>query len=127
MHPSSVLLFEGVGAAQRALDDFIDATVWVQSDYETAELRGIERDIASGVNGDGAQSVSFWHEWMAQEIPFFERERPWERATAIVAGTSTAVRDPDFVKVARHSAADSDHPERSSRGQVRLDGRFVER
>ena len=82
-----LLVVEGVGAAQRAVSSLLDAVVWVQSDVEEAERRGIARDIAQGVNGDPEQSVAFWHEWMAEELPFLGRERPWERADVVVAGT----------------------------------------
>lgn len=96
---SPVLLLEGVGAAQRALADLIDVAVWIQSDYEAAERLGILRDIASGVNGDEAESIAFWHAWMAKEVPFVNRERPWERADAIVAGASTTPPDANYVNV----------------------------
>ena len=82
----SVLLLEGVGASQRALRELIDVAVWVQSDYATAERLGIARDIASGVNGDDAAAVAFWHAWMAQENPFLAHDRPWTRADLVVAG-----------------------------------------
>ena len=32
--------------------------------------------------------MAFWHEWMAQELDFLAQQRPWERACAVVAGTS---------------------------------------
>ena len=89
----SVLLLEGVGASQRALRELIDVAVWVQSDYATAERLGIARDIASGVNGDDAAAVAFWHAWMAQENPFLERDHPWTRADLVVAGVGVDVLD----------------------------------
>ena len=52
-----------------------------------AERRGIARDVASGVNGDPIAAAAFWHSWMAEELPFLEHQRPWERAAVIVAGT----------------------------------------
>ncbi|GAA1509937.1 hypothetical protein [Kribbella lupini] len=85
---SLLVVVEGVGAGQRALAGLIDVLVWVQSDFAEAERRGIARDIASGVNGDARAATAFWHEWMASEIPFLERDRPWERADFVVAGTS---------------------------------------
>jgi hypothetical protein len=84
----SILLLEGVGAAQRGLIHLIDVAIWVQSDFHIAERLGIARDIASGVNGDETESTAFWHAWMAAEIPFLEQDRPWERVDAIVAGAS---------------------------------------
>lgn len=84
---SPLLVLEGVGAAQLALTDHLDAIVWVQSDGPTAQRLGLARDVASGVNGDEAASAAFWHEWMAHEEPFLADDRPWERADVVVAGT----------------------------------------
>ena len=33
----------------------------------------------------------FWAEWMAEEDPFLEQDRPWERADVIVAGVGATV------------------------------------
>jgi uridine kinase len=82
-----LVIIEGVGAGRRELAHLLDAVVWVQSDYAEAERRGIARDVASGVNGDRVAAASFWHSWMAEELPFLEHQRPWERAAVIVAGT----------------------------------------
>lgn len=83
----TLLVVEGVGASQRDVVDLIDATVWVQSDWAEAERRGIERDVEQGVNGNREETIEFWFEWMAHEVAFFERDRPWERADAVVLGT----------------------------------------
>ena len=61
---------------------------WVQSDMAEAERRGIERD-----GGDTA-AVSFWHLWMAEELSFMARQRPWTRAKVIAAGTPAVSYDP---------------------------------
>lgn len=84
---TEVLLVEGTGAYQRGFDHLYDAVVWVQADFGEAERRGIERDGASGVNGDREQAEAFWHEWMAAEIPYLAEQRAWERADLTVAGT----------------------------------------
>jgi energy-coupling factor transporter ATP-binding protein EcfA2 len=83
-----LVMVEGVGAARRELMALLDVVVWVQSDMVEAERRGIERD-----GGDEA-AVSFWHLWMAEELPFMEEQRPWERAAFIVAGTPLLPHDP---------------------------------
>ena len=83
-----LVIVEGVGAARRELMALLDVVVWVQSDMVEAERRGIERD-----GGDEA-AVSFWHLWMAEELPFMEQQRPWERAAFIVAGTPLLPHDP---------------------------------
>lgn len=84
---ASVLIVEGVGASQRAVTSLIDVSIWVQSDFAEAERRGIERDIASGENGDREQTIAFWHEWMGHELRFLADDRPWERADLIVTST----------------------------------------
>ena len=82
-----LLIVEGVGAGRRELAELLDAVVWVQSDFEVAERRGIARDLGEGVNGDEEETVAFWHEWMAEELVFLAQQRPWERACVVVAGT----------------------------------------
>ncbi|WP_258725644.1 uridine kinase family protein [Cellulomonas sp. NS3] len=83
----ALVVVEGVGASRREWADLVDATVWVQSDLAAAQERGIARDVALGVNGDAQEAVAFWHEWMAEELPFLEQQRPWQRACLVVAGT----------------------------------------
>jgi len=82
-----LVLVEGVGAGRREVAEFLDGVVWVASDLDEAMRRGLDRDVASGVNGDREQATAFWHEWMAQELPFQADQRTWERATLVLAGT----------------------------------------
>ncbi|WP_128772720.1 uridine kinase family protein [Actinomyces oricola] len=81
-----LVVVEGTGASMRAVTDLLDACVWVQTDDQVAEDRGIQRDIAEGVNGGVEDTVAFWHWWMAGERRFFAADRPWERADVIVSG-----------------------------------------
>jgi hypothetical protein len=83
-----LVLVEGIGAARRELMPFIDTVVWMQSDAAEAKRRCIERE-----GGDKA-ATSFWNEWMAQELPFLARQRSWERAAVIVAGTPELPHNP---------------------------------
>ena len=83
-----LLIFEGVGAARRELTDMLDGAVWVQSDIEKSESRGIARD------GDDAEATTFWKKWMAEEFPSLAGQRPWERADFVVSGTSELEHDP---------------------------------
>jgi len=101
--PASVqlLIVEGVGASRTELTDWLDVSCWVQSDFAEAERRGLARDIASGVHGDVDTTIAFWHTWMAEELPFFAHDRPWERADLIVAGTSTTPPPDGTVAVSR--------------------------
>ncbi len=94
------VIIEGVGAGRHDLAPLLDAVVWVQSDFTDARERGIRRDLASGVDGGEVGAVAFWDVWMAEELPFLERDRPWQRATAIVAGGPTIDLGPDEVAVA---------------------------
>lgn len=98
-----LLIIEGVGASRREVTEWLDASCWVQSDFAEAERVGIARDIASGVNGDAEATVAFWHTWMAEELPFFARDRPWERADLILAGTSTEPPPDDMVAVGQQN------------------------
>lgn len=97
---TELLVVEGTGASHREHADLIDATVWVQADFARAEERGIARDVAQGVNGDWAEATAFWHDWMAAELAFFDRQRPWERACVVVNGTPTTPLAPGLVEIA---------------------------
>jgi hypothetical protein len=78
-----LLIVEGVGAARRESTHLIDVTIWVQSDEREAERRSLARVGQPG----GPQTERHYRDWMAEEIPFVARERPWERADLIVCGT----------------------------------------
>ena len=78
---ASWLIIEGVGSARSELGEYLDAIVWVQSDFGLAERRGIARD------GGDQGAIDFWHEWMASETPFLAEHRPWDRADLIVNGS----------------------------------------
>jgi uridine kinase len=84
-----LVIVEGTGASQREVAQLVDAAIWVQADFTEAERRGIERDVAEGINGDREQAIAFWRAWMAAELRFLDEQRPWERADVIVAGTPT--------------------------------------
>jgi len=83
----ALVIIEGVGASRTEAMPWIDSSVWVQSDLDEAERRGIARD------GGTEEARKFWHEWMSQEFAFLQQHRPWERATAIVNGTPTQSYD----------------------------------
>jgi hypothetical protein len=83
-----LVIVEGVGASRRGLTPWIDAAVWVQSDWLEAERRGLVRD------GGDAGAIENWHAWMSEELPFLAADRPWERASIIVCGTPQIDHDP---------------------------------
>ena len=95
-----LVIVEGVGAGRRELSHLLDALVWVQSDAAEAERRGVARDVAAGAHGDLDGASRFWHEWMAQEVPFLAAQRPWQRADVVVRGTTAAAHHPGHVALA---------------------------
>ncbi|MEV6286704.1 hypothetical protein [Kribbella sp. NPDC051770] len=98
---ASLVVVEGVGVGRRDLAGLVDVLVWVQSDLAEAERQGIARDVASGVNGDAEAAAQFWREWMESEVPFLERDKPWERADFVIAGTGGGEAGGGTVHVAR--------------------------
>jgi hypothetical protein len=80
------LVLEGVSASRRELMDLIDMTIWMEIDPHLAEHRGLERD--------GPENRAFWFEWQAEEVPFLNQDRPWERANLIVDGAPNIEHDP---------------------------------
>ena len=95
-----LIVVEGVGANDRDVEGQYDAAVWVQSDGGAARHRGIERDVASGENGDRAQSIAFWEEWDRAERSYLADQRPWERSDLIVLGTPSEPVPPGHAVVA---------------------------
>ena len=89
-----LVVVEGTGAGMRAVTDLIDLHVWVQTDDDVAETRGIVRDTEEGVNGDAEETIAFWHYWMDAERRFFSADRPWQRADVIVSGEALPGLDP---------------------------------
>lgn len=82
-----LLIVEGVGASRTELTPWLDAAIWVDTEPALARERGLARDLAQGVNGSTLEEAArFWDEWMAAELEFLGRDRPWERATAVVNG-----------------------------------------
>jgi hypothetical protein len=81
-----VVWVEGSGSSRQALSDLIDRSIWVQCDNLEARRRLLARD--------GQEEGDLHREWEEQEIPFLLEDRPWERATVIVAGRPTLEHDP---------------------------------
>jgi uridine kinase len=83
------VIIEGVGASRQEIRPWLTASVWIQSDMDEAERRGIARD------GGTEEARSFWMDWMREENAFLERQQPWVYATAIVNGTPWIAYDPE--------------------------------
>jgi hypothetical protein len=87
---AALVVIEGVGASRAELVNLLDTTIWVQADLRDVEIRNAER-VRSGES-----TVSGVREWMAEEFPFLERDRPWKRATYVTAGSSVVGHDPNL-------------------------------
>jgi uridine kinase len=82
---SSLVVVEGVGAARAEAMPFLDAVVYVQVDLAVAAQRNLVK-----VKADEISRTDF-EAWMAEEIPFVAKHRPWERADFVVAGSAVSV------------------------------------
>ena len=51
VQPAPILLVEGVSSTRRELSNWIDYTVWMETDVQLAETRGLERDGPDGREG----------------------------------------------------------------------------
>jgi hypothetical protein len=75
-----LLIVEGVGSGRRSLADHYDAVIWVESPAALTEERNGARVAA------GETTPENYELWMAEENPFVEEQRTWERADLVVAG-----------------------------------------
>lgn len=83
----ATVVLEGVGASW--CPDLVDAVVWVQSDGDEAERRGIARDLVLAQPGTAPEdTVAFWHEWVGHERRHVAAERPWRHADLVVCGSA---------------------------------------
>ncbi|MGC4755007.1 uridine kinase family protein [Micromonospora trifolii] len=80
---------EGTGIIRDELRPWLDASVYIQGDRDEQERLLVARD------GDSAEQQEHVTNWLREELPFMLRERPWSRATLIVAGPSEIDHDPD--------------------------------
>ena len=84
-----VVWVEGTGIIREELVAWFDASVWVQGDLDEQERRLVARD------GDSDEQRRHVAAWLAEELPFMRRERPWEKATVVVDGTTVCSHDPE--------------------------------
>ena len=84
---ADVVWVEGTGIIREELAGWVDASIWVQGDLDEQERRLVARD------GDSAEQRRHVAAWMDEELPFMLRERPWSRATVVVAGTTGLEHD----------------------------------
>ena len=79
VHPTALLVLEGVGSAAAEYDDVVTTRVWVEAPRDLRLARGVERD------GPGLQAR--WEEWQVAESSLLAAQRTRERADVIVDGT----------------------------------------
>jgi hypothetical protein len=84
-----VVWVEGTGVLRQELASWLDASIWVQGDLDEQERRLVSRD------GDSAAQQQHVADWLAEELPFLQRERPWVNATLVVDGTTKLPHDPE--------------------------------
>lgn len=94
-----VVWVEGTGVIRQDLEPWFDATVFIQGDLDEQERRLAARD------GDTPEIREFIQRWLAEEIPFMQRERPWDRASVVIDGTSSLPVEPNQVVVATTRSA----------------------
>lgn len=95
---TDVLLFEGVGSSQVPFTEYLDTSVWVQSDYVVAKQRGLARDIDRDVNGGAEDAEDFWDRWAESENQFLEDDMPWARADFFVEGVASEMASPHTIR-----------------------------
>ena len=78
-----VVVIEGVGAGRASLATHVDAVVWVETPLEETQARDAVRVAAGEIDPES------YERWMAEELPFHETERTWERADVVVDGTQS--------------------------------------
>ncbi|MFI6231991.1 uridine kinase [Micromonospora sp. NPDC050784] len=86
---ADVVWVEGTGIIREELGPWLDASVYIQGDLDEQKRLLVARD------GDSAEQQEHVTNWLREELPFMLRERPWSRATLIVAGTSALDHNPD--------------------------------
>jgi hypothetical protein len=79
---------EGTGVIRTRLLPLLDASVWVQVDAADARERLLARD------GDSPEQRRHVAEWDREERPFLREQRPWARATLVLAGSPVLAHDP---------------------------------
>jgi uridine kinase len=87
---SKALIIEGSGACRKSLRKIATYSVWVDTDVDFAKERGIQRDIAAGVNGGTLESVPEDWDWFDSVInPFLAEQESWKYVNVIVSGTQS--------------------------------------
>ncbi len=86
---AGIVWIEGTGVIRAELSQWLDASIYVQGDLDEQERRLTARD------GDSPEQRAHVADWLREELPFLLSERPWSRATMVVAGTPVLPHDPE--------------------------------
>jgi hypothetical protein len=86
---ADIVWVEGTGIIRAELAPWLDASMWLQGDLDEQERLLAARD------GDSPEQLAHVASWLREELPFLLREKPWERATMIVAGPAWTDHDPE--------------------------------
>ena len=78
IEPGGIVILEGVSASREAFRPYLAYAIWIETPRDVRLRRGLERD--------GAQTLTQWEEWMADEDRYVERERPAEHADLVLPG-----------------------------------------
>ena len=87
---ADVVWIEGTGIIRDVIVDWLDASIWIQGDLAQQERRLAARD------GDTVAQQQHIVNWLAEELPLLLHERPWAKATLVVAGTTQLDHNPDI-------------------------------
>ena len=79
LKPTSILIVEGVGGADRIVDGLASLQIWVEVPQAERLRRGIERD--------GAATEDLWNAWLVEETALHLDQNTRARADLIVDGT----------------------------------------
>jgi hypothetical protein len=91
---AGVVWVEGTGVIRDELAPWLDASIWMQGDL------GEQERLLAARDGDSPEQREHVANWLAEELPLLSRERPWARATMIVAGPPPVGLGPDELLVA---------------------------
>jgi uridine kinase len=94
---AEIVIFEGIGSAQRALAQYLSYTIWIAAPEDLRLTRGMQRDG----HIDGMPAV--WERFMAREKAFFELEHTAERADLVTDGTLPFAGEPPRFRVLRQA------------------------
>lgn len=90
--PIGLVIVEGVYSIRNELYKYYDYTIWIETNYQTRLLRGIERD--------GEKMREMWEKvWMPAEQYYVEIEEPYGKADIIIDGSGEVSIFTDRIRI----------------------------